>query len=137
MVLICMELITVVIIRDLYFTFDPDHFLSVKTYYIESKDCDEKILSLIKNDIFSVELYNLELTRQNNRHIPVSKELQEHFNKRDPIDKLVQLLLYQIDNNKITCYSSKLPEDKIIGTLVIEEIKYDNDYDMSQYLFNK
>jgi hypothetical protein len=132
-----MELVTIVIIRDLYFTFDPDHFLSVKTYYIETKDCDKEILSLIKNDIFSVELYNLELTQQNNRHIPVSKELQEHFKQRDPIDKLVQLLLYRIDTDKITCYLNKLPEDKITGTLVIEETKYDNDHDMSQYLFNK
>jgi hypothetical protein len=122
-----MELVTIVYLHEShsYYSGDNETYETREIYYIDKNELDTKLQELVKNKIYKVSLDNVNLT------LPLYGLIKKHkeiLSNRTEIEKSVQILLNKIDNDLIKFQEIKNEEDKIIGTLVIEESRCDDGF---------
>lgn len=122
-----MELVTIVYLHEShsYYSGDNDTYETRNIFYINKNELDTKLQELVKNTIYKVSLDNVDLS------LPLyglMKEKKTLLKNRTEIETIVQNLLNKIDKEQINLYESITEEDKIIGTLVINEKKCDDGF---------
>lgn len=129
-----MELVTIVYLHEShsYYSGDNDTYETREIFYINKNELDTKLQELVRNTIYKVSLDNVDLS------LPLyglMKDKKTMLKNRTEIEIFVQNLLNKIDKEQIKLHKSKNEEDKIIGTLVIEESRCDDGFSI-EYILN-